>query len=125
MAVTGRTVLNHAETMKLSTAELVRQLAQHLGPSVVAVLAGVRDSKLPHKWAKEDGPRPRDEALRRLQVAHRAWSAVAASEGESVARAWFIGANPRLSEKPPFIAICEGDFRSVMEAAAVFVDGTD
>jgi len=92
---------------------------------MVAVLAGVRDKKLPHKWAKEGGPCPRDEAMQRLQVAHRAWSAIAMSEGENIARSWFIGANPRLSEEPPFLAIREGNFRQVIQAAAAFVDGTE
>jgi hypothetical protein len=111
--------------MRLAPAELARQLVQHLGPTLVAVLAGVRDRKLPHKWATEGGPTPRPEALQRLQVAHRAWVAVASSEGDDVARAWFIGANPRLDEVPPYEAIRDGEFRKAMAAAAAFVDGTD
>lgn len=118
-------VLHHTETMRLAPAELARQLVQHLGPTLVAVLAGVRDRKLPHKWATEGGPTPRPEALQRLQVAHRAWVAVAGSEGDNVARAWFIGANPRLDEVPPYEAIRDGEFRKAMAAAAAFVDGTD
>ncbi|GAH52627.1 unnamed protein product, partial [marine sediment metagenome] len=34
--------------------------------------------------------------LARLEVAYRAWTTLAAAAGEDVARAWFIGANPRL-----------------------------
>ncbi|MET3862543.1 hypothetical protein ABIE38_003489 [Dietzia sp. 2505] len=119
------TTLAHTETMRLSTAELARQLVQHLGPTVVAVLAGVRDKKLPYKWAREGGPVPRDGALQRLQVAHRAWVALATAEGADIARAWFIGANPRLDEQPPFMAIAGGEFREVMSATAAFVDGTE
>ena len=125
MPLVDDAVLHHTETVRLPPAELARQLVQHLGPTLVAVLAGVRDRKLPHKWATEGGPTPRPEALQRLQVAHRAWCAVAGSEGDDVARAWFIGANPRLDEVPPYEAIREGEFRKVMAAAAAFVDGTD
>ncbi len=125
MPVVDDAVLNHTKTVRLPHAELARQLVQHLGPTMVAVMAGVRDRKLPHKWASEGGPTPRAEALQRLQVAHRAWCAVASSEGDDVARAWFIGANPRLQEVPPYLAIRDGEFRKVMTAAAAFVDGTD
>ena len=45
MAVVDQAILAHTETMKLSSAELARQLVQHLGPTVVAVAAGVRDKK--------------------------------------------------------------------------------
>lgn len=125
MAVLDSAILAHTETMRLSSAELARQLVQHLGATVVAVLAGVRDKKLPYKWAGDDGPVPRDGALQRLQVAHRAWVAVATAEGADIARAWFIGANPRLDEQPPFMALADGKFKPVMNAAAAFVDGTD
>jgi hypothetical protein len=123
--VVNDAILNHTRTVRLPSAELARQLVAHLGPTLVATMAGVRDRKLPHKWASEGGPTPRPEALQRLQVAHRAWSAVAIAEGEDVARAWFIGANPRLDEVPPYMAIREGEFHKVMAAAAAFVDGTD
>ena len=125
MAVVDSEILRHTETMRLPVAELARQLVSHLGPTVVAVLAGVRDRKLPHKWASDHGPTPRNSSVQRLQVAHRAWAAVATAEGEEIARSWFIGANPRLDEKPPFVAINDGDFKPVMSAAAAFVDGTD
>jgi hypothetical protein len=125
MTVVTDAILNHTRTVRLPSAELARQLVTHLGPTLVATLAGVRDRKLPHKWASEGGPTPRPEALARLQVAHRAWSAVATAEGDDIARAWFIGANPRLDEDPPYLAIRAGEFNKVMGAAAAFVDGTD
>lgn len=124
-AVDTTTILAHTETVRLPSAELARQLVQHLGSTMVAVLANVRDKKLPYKWSAHAGPTPRTEALQRLQVAHRAWVAIATAEGEDIARAWFIGANPRLDEQPPFMAIGEGRFGAVMGAAAAFVDGTD
>lgn len=113
------------ETIKMDTHELVRQLNSHLGPTLVALLAGVRDKKLPHKWAKADGPTPRDEALTRLLTAHRVWAKVSTAENDSIARTWFIGANPRLGEVSPVIRLREGALTDVWNAAVAFADGTD
>ena len=98
---------------------------QHLGPTLVAVLANASDRKVPHRWAKADGPEPRDESQRRLLQAHRVWKLISAAEDQSVARAWFVGANPRLDEEAPVMALREGRLREVMSAAEAFVEGTD
>lgn len=115
----------HAQTTKLDAHELCRQLVSHLGPTLVATLANVRDQKLPHKWAQADGPVPRSESLRRLQAAHRAWAMISQSDSDHVARAWFIGANPRLNEEAPVMRLREGDVGAVLAAAKAFVAGTD
>lgn len=115
----------YAETTRLDTPELVRQLNSHLGPTLVAALANVRDRKLPHKWAKPDGPAPRHEAERRLRAAHRAWTTVSSSDGGNVARSWFIGANPRLGDESPVMCLREGRDKDVLAAARAFADGLD
>lgn len=115
----------HAETTRMNIHELTRQLNSHLGPTLVATLAGVRDRKLPHKWAKEDGPEPRDEARAKLLAAHRIWRLVSEAENDSVARSWFIGANPRLEETAPVMMLREGKIQDVIFAAQAFVEGTD
>lgn len=115
----------HAETIKLDSHELARRLVGHLGATIVAVLANVKDRKLPYRWMKEDGPEPRDSSLTRLQTAHRAWSLISLAENEHVARAWFIGTNPRLGEIQPMFALREGKHPEVLAAAQAFVDGTD
>lgn len=115
----------HTDAIRTGIPELVRQLNTHLGPTLVATLAGIRDRKLPHKWAKADGPTPRDEALERLQMAHRVWGLIAAAENESIARAWFIGRDPRLDETAPVMALREGQIAEVWHAAKAFVDGAD
>lgn len=115
----------HAEATKLTRHELVRQLILHLGPTLVAALANVRDSKLPHKWAKADGPEPRDDAYTRLLAAHRLWTLISNAENEHTARAWFIGANPRLGEQAPVMVLREGDIAAVISAGKAFVEGVD
>jgi hypothetical protein len=112
----------HVETAKIGTRKIAEELTQALGPTVVAVLAGVRDRKLPGKWAKKDGPTPRDESIQRLQAAHRIWKALSEDENPEVAKLWFIGLNPLLEEKPPMVALNEGRIREVLEAARAFLE---
>ncbi len=115
----------HEQATRMDQHELVRQLNSHLGPTLVAVLANVRDRKLPHKWAAAGGPIPRPESSARLQAAHRAWTVICQADDEYVARQWFIGANPRLDEDTPVMRLREGDIKSVMAAATAFADGGD
>ena len=115
----------HKETVLLSTPELVRQLISHLGPTLVATLAGAKDPKLPHKWAKADGPTPRDNTLPKLQIAHRIWRLISTSDSDAVARAWFIGSNPRLNEESPIFTIRDGRGDEAHRAAVAFVEGLD
>lgn len=115
----------HEETVRIDIHEMVRRLLNHLGPTPVALLSGAKDRKVAHGWAKAGGPTPRDEAQRRLQMGHRIWVLIASAENEHVARAWFIGSNPRLGERSPLIALREGDIVQAWDAAMAFVDGTD
>ncbi|WP_227979251.1 hypothetical protein [Nocardia spumae] len=117
-------VTSYIDTARLRPHELARQLVQNLGPTLVALIAGVRDRKLPHKWAHSEGPTPRDAALARLQIAHRCWIILATSEDPDVARSWFIGANPTLDEESPALAIRADRFRETIAAAVLFVEGS-
>lgn len=125
MSGSGTIVEIHGKTIRLTTPELVRQLVSHLGPTLVATIANVADKKLPHRWAKVDGPAPRSQSLERLQMAHRIWGLISASDNETVARAWFIGANPRLGEESPVMAIREGRGAEAHKAAVAFTEGLD
>lgn len=116
---------HHTETTKLSSHELVRRLNSHLGTTLVATLSGIRDRKMPYKWAVVDGPIPRDEAYKRLLAAHRVWQMISDADNEYIARAWFIGANPRLAEESPVMCLRDGDIQAVMAAAKAFVEGLD
>lgn len=112
----------HAETARLGVREMVRQLNSALGATLVAALAGNRDRKISYRWAREDGPVPKDESVARLQLAHRAWSVLSAAEGEHVARMWFIGANPWLGEVSPVEAIRDNRSREVMNAVTAMIE---
>lgn len=113
------------EVARLDIHEVARLLVSELGATVVAVLAGVRDRKLPYRWMKADGPSPRMDAESRLRVSLRVWRIVSASDGPNIARAWFIGCNPRLEEEQPIVALREGRAREVVAAAHAFANGVD
>jgi len=115
----------HERSTRLDIHELVRQLVGHLGPTLVATSANVSDRKLPYRWAKADGTEPRVDSQRRLQAAHRVWSLISDAEGDNVARAWFIGANPRLGEEAPVFCLRDDRIQDVLAAAKAFVEGTD
>ncbi|MHB1475468.1 MAG: hypothetical protein ACYCV4_17960 [Dermatophilaceae bacterium] len=120
--MTTTAVGTHAATARMDIHEVVRQLNTHLGPTLIAALAGTRDRKLPIRWAKPDGPTPGTDYQRRLQVAHRLWTLVAGTESDHVARSWFIAANPLLEEDTPITAIREDRRKQVVAAATAFVE---
>jgi hypothetical protein len=60
-----------------------------------------------------------------LYAAHAIWRALATAENEYVARAWFIGVNPRLDDCQPVMALRDGRIGQTIAAAKAFIDGTD
>lgn len=81
--------------------EVVRLLNDTLGPTLVAALSGSHDPEIAQRWALEDGPEPDAGAVKRLLLAHKAWTLVSNSEGDDVARSWFVGENPCLGDGSP------------------------
>lgn len=97
--------------------EIVRRLNGSLGATLVAALAGASDAMTAREWARHDGPEPGPDASKRLCFAHDLWKMVAEAEGEVVARAWFIGANPWLDDDTAVNAIRVGRLVAVAGAA--------
>lgn len=112
----------YSQTARMDIHEMTRQLNAHLGPTIVAALAGAKDKGQAIRWARPDGPRPRAEAVGRLQLAHRAWTQLSIGENEHVARAWFLGGNPFLGEDTPVTAIREDRRKEVMNAVAALLE---
>jgi len=102
--------------------EVVRRLNAALGPALVANLADTTDRILPLEWARPEGPEPGLEAQTRLWQALEAWWTVSRSEGDELARQWFIGVNPHLGEDTPVTAIREGRFKEVSAAALAMAE---
>jgi hypothetical protein len=122
MTDTTHVATAHTRMIKLDVREIVRRLNGSLGGTLVASLAGSKDAKLPYRWAKADGPAPKNEAMRRLQFAYEQWTMLAEAEGEHVARAWFIGANPWLEYDTPITAIREDRFKDTGKATQAVLD---
>lgn len=121
--VTSTVVQRHRDSSRYETYELVQELNAALGPTLVATLAGAKNRAQPHEWAKADGAVPRIAAWDRLQFAHQIWRQLEEVEGAGVARRWFIGGNPLLSEQSPVVAIRDDRHAEVRRAAQAFVDG--
>lgn len=102
--------------------ELVRRLNGSLGSTLVAALAGSSEPREASGWADFDGPDPGSEAAQRLGTAYNAWWKVAEAEGEAVARAWFVGANPWLEDDSPVNSLRTGRIDAVERAAQAVVD---
>ena len=101
---------------------LVRDLIDGLGPMLVAAMVGETDRRIVQRWADGDAPYPAAGLRERLLCANRVWRRVAAAEGEDIARAWFVGANPWLQDDTVVAAIREGRLTQVSIAAQALAD---
>lgn len=119
---TAHVIQRYRDSSRLEPYELVRELNEGIGPTLVAALAGAKSRAQAYAWAKAGGPEPRAEAWNRLQFAHQIWRLLESAEGAGVARRWFIGGNPLLSEAAPVVAIREDRHAEVRRAATAYVE---
>ncbi len=110
--------------VNLDIREVARRLNDALGGTLVAALAGVDDPMSPYGWAAAGGPQPGAVSAQRLRCAYEQWKKVSTAEGDDVARAWFIGANPWLDHAAPIDAIRLDRLKQVAAAAGMLVDGS-
>ena len=122
MSITTSTGNAYLNTSRMGIREIVRRLNAALGPTLVAGLAGAKDKRISHKWAKQEGPEPNAAATRRLMDGYRAWSEVSQSQGDHVARLWFIGSNPWLAEDSPVEALMEDRFKELRVAVQAMTE---
>lgn len=114
----------YAETTKMDIHDLVRELNDKVGPTIVQTMAGTKDRTSPSRWAKPNGPTPNIDVQRRLRLGYRAWLTVARSEGDSVALAWLVGSNPRLNDELPLQYVVDERVKELLGAAEAFVGDT-
>jgi hypothetical protein len=92
---------------------VVKELRAALSPRLVAVLAGVGETRAVHQWA--DGVRevksPDTDA--RLRLAYQLWKLVTIRDSDRVAQAWFTGLNPQLDDVSPARLLRDGDVDEV------------
>jgi len=91
----------HDHTMSIPIAQVVQELADLLGPTTVAVIGGVRETRAVQQWMTDREPQRPDVLRFALQIA----SMMASSKDREMARAWFHGANPRLDDRVPMLML--------------------
>lgn len=100
--------------------EIVDQLRDALGASLVGVLAGV-DRKTVQRWGSTR--RPRQGTEERLRAAWQIYDVLDGVEDPQTIRQWFMGMNPDLDDVSPAETIAAGHHRAALAAARSFVTG--
>jgi hypothetical protein len=91
---------------------------------LVAVIAGVKETRAVHQWA--DGAREvRDpQVLDRLRLTYRVVRTLDVHENQQIVQAWMQGLNPILGEQSPARLLRDGDLEQdgprVLDAARAF-----
>lgn len=99
---------------------VVQDLVDLLGGPSVAVLGGVKQTRMVGSWIR-DGVQPRPDAEIRLRLAERVAAILRSRFSDKSVRAWFFGANHWLDDEIPLAVIATGDqaeaARNVLGAA--------
>lgn len=103
----------HDEAMRLGTQDLARELRDLLGARLVALLAGVRETRAVHEWAAGHREIKSLQTAARLRVAYQAARVITARDRAEVAQAWFQGLNPNLGDRSPARVLRDGDLEEV------------
>lgn len=101
------------EATRAKPEQLVSELRGLLGARLVAVIAGVSETRAVHDWAEGVREIRRSDVLPRLRVAYQAARTVADADSPVVAQAWMQGLNPDLDDRSPSMLVREGDLDEV------------
>lgn len=111
----------HEQAMALPIGQVVSTLVEILGPTLVATIGGVSETRAVAQWSNGREPH-RQHVLRfALQLASMI---VQADDNYESARAWFRGSNPRLEDAIPALLLRDAPFEEIqgalMKAARAF-----
>lgn len=104
--------------------EKVAYLNTKIGPTLTAASIGFRDRSVISRAAENLDEVLSAEQKLRLDALLEVWATISNSEGDDIARAWFIGANPWLCDESVVTAIREDRFDQVIIAARAMVEDT-
>jgi hypothetical protein len=110
----------HSEAVRAEWAEVVSTLNDHLGNSIVALIAGVTSETISRWSAKTRTSSPKPASERKLRDAYAIFTDLVKVDSPHTVRAWFIGSNPYLGESSPVEVIAAGESRAVFAAARAF-----
>lgn len=108
----------------LKVSDKAGYLVNRLGPTLVAAGIGFRNRKVISENSENLDDAFSDEQKKRVNVMYEIWNKVSQSEGDDLARAWFIGANPWLNDDSAVAAIREDRFEQVRVAAQAMINDT-
>lgn len=116
----------HEHVARIDFPVVAKELAELLGPKLVAYLAGVTETRAVRQWAA-GGREARDPIPARLRLALQVALLIAQHDDARVAQAWFQGLNPQLDDRSPARLLREGELDEVgplvLSAARAFVSG--
>ncbi len=92
--------LDH-DAATLPIAEIAAYLQSALGQRMAAFLAGLSDAKQIGRYAREDGPEPREAVARRLRHGYKVVRMIGDAYDAETAKAWLFGTNTRLDDQAP------------------------
>ena len=102
----------YEDANQMEPATLACELREHLGARLVAFIAGVKETRAVHEWAK-NGRKMNQGAEQRLRLAYRVYRLVSSRDNDRVAQAWFQGLNPKLDDRSPARLLRDGDLEEV------------
>jgi hypothetical protein len=92
---------SHSHAMEMPIADVVKELVDLLGLTVVALIGGVTETRAVQQWTAGRKPQ-RPNVLRfALQLA----TMIALQADREMARAWFEGSNPHLDDASPALLL--------------------
>lgn len=103
----------HEAATRAEPTEVVSFLRELLGVRLVAVIAGVGETRAVHDWAEGKREIRNPVTLPRLRLTYQVAHLIAAVESAGVAQAWMQGMNPVLDDQSPAMLLREGDLDEV------------
>lgn len=116
---------SHDWVVGLSIHEVVRELANRLDATTVAVIGGVQEARAVQQWMIDRVPQ-RPHVLR---FALQLTAMLTSRAGQDVAKAWFHSPNPRLEDRVPMFMLrdlpLEKAQGAMLQAARAFAARND
>lgn len=107
----------HQEAMRAPIAKLATELQRTLGQQITAYAVGLRDPRAIGKYARGEVKKPSDATTARLRKLYVITRILLTRETPETIRAWMIGANPLLEDRPPVQLLHEENDQTVEGAA--------
>lgn len=107
-------------SVELSAIDVAAALQDQLGQALLGLIVD-RDIRTVALWVSGD-VQPPEASERRLRDTFQIMTLLVAVDAAPVARAWFMGMNPQLSDETPAEVLAAGRVREVLAAARAFVD---